>query len=151
MDATGDQIRTRGHEFGSVTGRPRRCGWLDVPLLRYAAMINGFDSLVITKLDVLDELETVRVCAAYRVGKNKVTENPATIKGIEALEPVYECLPGWRTPTAGISSFEQLPARAKDYIRFLEAQIGVEVGCISTGAERNDTIVVPGSRFEKLF
>jgi adenylosuccinate synthase len=150
LDATGDQIRNRGSEFGSVTGRPRRCGWIDVPLLRYAAMINGLDSLVITKLDVLDELEKVPVCVAYRAGKNKVTDIPATIKGIEDLEPLYECLPGWQTPTAGISSFDRLPARAQEYIRYLETQTGVEVGCISTGPERNQTIVRPGSRFEKL-
>ncbi len=151
LDAMGDQIRTRGNEFGSVTGRPRRCGWIDVPLLRYAAMINGFDSLVVTKLDVLDELEKVPVCVAHRNGKHKVTEIPATIKGFEGIEPVYECLPGWQTSTAGIANFADLPARAQDYIRFLESQIGVEVGCISTGPERNETIVVPGSRFEKLF
>ena len=151
LDATGDQIRTRGNEFGSVTGRPRRCGWIDVPLLRYAAMVNGFDSLVITKLDVLDELEKVPVCVAHRGGKQKVTEIPATIKGFDGIEPVYECLPGWQTSTAGVSSFAALPARAQDYVRYLEAQIGVEIGCISTGPERNQTIVVPGSRFEKLF
>jgi adenylosuccinate synthase len=151
LDAMGDHIRDRGNEFGSVTGRPRRCGWFDAPLLRYTAMINGFDSTVITKLDVLDELEKVPVCVAYRAGKNRIDEIPATIQGLEGLEPVYECLPGWRTSTAGISSFDQLPARAKDYIRFLETQTGVEVGCVSTGPERNQTVVVPGSRFEQLF
>ena len=87
---------------------------------------------------------------AYREGKNKVTDIPATIKGIEGLEPVYECLPGWQTPTAGISSFDQLPPRAQEYIRYLETQTGVEVGCISTGPERNETVVRAGSRFEKL-
>jgi adenylosuccinate synthase len=150
LDAMGEQIRDRGHEFGSVTGRPRRCGWFDVPLLRYTAMINGFDSLVVTKLDVLDELEKVPVCVGYRVGKNRITEIPATIRGFEGIEPIYECLPGWQTSTAGISSFEQLPARAQDYIRYLETQTGVEVGCISTGPERNQTMVKPGSRFESL-
>ena len=109
-----------------------------------------FDSLVVTKLDVLDELEKVPVCVAYRAGKNRVSEIPATVKGLEGLEPVYECLPGWQTPTTGISTFEQLPARAQEYIRYLETQTGVEVGCISTGPERNETILRPGSRFEKL-
>jgi adenylosuccinate synthase len=150
LDAMGDQIRNRGNEFGSVTGRPRRCGWFDVPLLRYTAMINGFDSLVITKLDVLDELEKVPVCVAYRAGKTRIHEIPATIRGFEGVEPVYECLPGWQTPTHGISSFEQLPGRAQEYIRYLETQTGVEVGCISTGPERSQTIVNPGSRFEAL-
>ena len=151
LDAMGDQIRNRGSEFGSVTGRPRRCGWFDAPLARYTAMINGFDSMVVTKLDVLDELEKVPVCVAYRTGKNKVEEIPATIKGFEQIEPVYECLPGWQQSTAGMSTFDQLPQRARDYIRYLETQTGVEVGCVSTGPERNQTIVVPGSRFEQLF
>ncbi len=151
LDSWGDQIRNRGNEFGSVTGRPRRCGWFDVPLLRYTAMINGFESLVITKLDVLDEIEKIPVCIGYRSGRKDVTDMPATVKGLAALEPVYECLPGWRTSTFGISSYSDLPARAKDYIEYLEKQGGVEVGCISTGPERNQTIVKPGSRFAQLF
>ncbi len=150
-DATGYQIRNRGNEFGSVTGRPRRCGWFDVPLLRYTAMVNGFDSLVITKLDVLDELEQIPVCVAYRSGGRDVAEMPAITAEVERLEPVYECLPGWRTSTAGTTSYEELPARARDYLKFLESQIGAEVGCISTGPERNQTIVMRGSRFESLF
>jgi adenylosuccinate synthase len=150
-DAQGDLIRKRGNEFGSVTGRPRRCGWFDVPLVRYTAMINGFDSLVITKLDVLDELDSIPVCTGYRVRGKEVAEMPATSAGMEALEPVYECLPGWRTPTAGVSSWAGLPERARDYVKFLEARTGVEVGCVSTGPERNQTIVIPGSRFAQLF
>lgn len=150
-DALGDMIRNRGNEFGSVTGRPRRCGWFDVPLLRYTAMVNGFESLVITKLDVLDELDQIPVCVGYRIGREDVTEMPALTSQVERLEPVYECLPGWRSSTAGIANFDDLPARAKDYIKFLETKTGVEAGCISTGPERNQTIVLPGSRFEKLF
>jgi adenylosuccinate synthase len=150
LDATGDQIRHRGNEFGSVTGRPRRCGWFDIPLLRYTAMINGFDSLVITKLDVLDELEKVPVCKAYRLGRTQVTDMPATIKGLQEIEPVYECLPGWQVPTAGTTSYEELPARARDYLRYLEELTGVEIGCVSTGPERNQTVVIAGSRFQQL-
>ena len=150
-DAAGDLIRNRGREFGSVTGRPRRCGWFDVPLLRYTALINGFDSLVVTKLDVLDELDQIPVCVGYRSGKREVTEMPPTAREVEALEPVYECLPGWRSPTAGVDSFDELPVRARDYLAYLEARTGVEVGCISTGPERNQTIVKPGSRFAQLF
>jgi adenylosuccinate synthase len=149
LDAAGDRIRTRGHEFGSVTGRPRRCGWFDVPLLRYAAMINGFDSMVITKLDVLDEMDSIPVCVGY--GSAGMTEIPATTKDAAALQPVYERLPGWRTSTFGISSYQDLPVQARDYLAFLEQQTGVEVGCISTGPERNQTIVKPGSRFAELF
>jgi adenylosuccinate synthase len=150
-DATGDQIRKRGNEFGSVTGRPRRCGWFDVPLLRYTAMVNGFDSLVITKLDVLDEMEQIPVCVAYRSGKRETVDMPAITADVERLEPVYECLPGWRTSTAGIACYDELPSRAKDYLKFLESRIGAEIGCVSTGPERNQTMVMPGSRFERLF
>jgi adenylosuccinate synthase len=151
LDAMGDQIRTRGNEFGSVTGRPRRCGWFDVPLLRYSAMLNGIDSLVVTKLDVLDELEKIPVCTAYRCGRREVTDMPATTRSLESLEPVYECLPGWRTSTLGISRYEELPPQARDYIAYLENRTGVEIGCISTGPERNQTIVRPGSRFAQIF
>jgi adenylosuccinate synthase len=151
LDATGEQIRQRGNEFGSVTGRPRRCGWFDIPQVRYAAMLNGLDSLIVTKLDVLDELEKVPVCVAYRCGRREVTEVPATAAGLEAIEPVFECLPGWRTPTAGISNYEQLPRQARDYVAYLEKRTGVEIGCISTGPERNQTIIRSESRFRKLF
>jgi adenylosuccinate synthase len=151
LDAMGEQIRQRGNEFGSVTGRPRRCGWYDVPLARYSAMLNGIDSLVVTKLDVLDELEKIPVCVAYRTGRREVIDLPATTAGFEAIEPVYECLPGWRASTAGVSRYEELPQNAQDYLTYLESRTGVEIGCISTGPERNQTIVRPGSRFEKLF
>ncbi len=150
LDGAGDRIRQRGNEFGSVTGRPRRCGWFDVPLMRYTATINGFDSLVVTKLDVLDEFDKIQVCVGYRSGKQEITGMPATVAEVEKIEPVYECMPGWGTPTFGISNYDELPAKAKDYLAFLESRTGVEVGCISTGPERNQTIVRSGSRFEKL-
>jgi adenylosuccinate synthase len=150
LDGAGERIRQRGHEFGAVTGRPRRCGWFDVPLLRYTAAINGFDSLVVTKLDVLDEFDNIPVCVAYRSGKQEIAEIPPTVAEIGELEPVYECLPGWKVSTFGISSYEQLPSLAKDYLAFLESRTGVEVGCISTGPERNQTIVKPGSHFQEL-
>jgi len=150
LDGAGDQIRARGNEFGAVTGRPRRCGWFDVPLLRYTANINGFDSIVITKLDVLDEFENIPVCTGYRNGGQMLQEMPPTVRAIEKIEPVYECVPGWNTSTFGISSYEELPRKAKEYLAFLEKQTGVEVGCISTGPERTQTIVRPGSRFAKL-
>ena len=151
LDAMGDQIRKRGNEFGSVTGRPRRCGWFDIPQVRYAAMVNGLDSLVMTKLDVLDQLEKIPVCTTYRSGRREVTDMPATATGLEALEPVYECLPGWRTSTLGVSRYEDLPQQARDYVAYLENRTGVEIGCISTGPERNQTIVRRDSRFGKLF
>jgi adenylosuccinate synthase len=150
LDQAGETIRRRGNEFGSVTGRPRRCGWFDVPLLRYTSMINGFESLIVTKLDVLDEFDQIRVCVGYRIGGQEICDMPPTVKELEKVEAVYECLPGWSSSTFGISSYHDLPARAKDYIAFLEERTGVEVGCISTGPERNQTMVRAGSRFEKL-
>jgi adenylosuccinate synthase len=151
VDGAGDQIRQRGNEFGSVTGRPRRCGWFDIPLLRYSTAINGFDSLVVTKLDVLDEFDNVPVCVGYRIGKQEVSEIPASVAQLEKIEPVFECLPGWKSPTFGMTSYEALPAKARDYLTYLEKRMGVEIGCISTGPRRDQTIVKPGSRFEKLF
>ena len=150
LDAAGETIRKRGNEFGAVTGRPRRCGWFDAPLLRYTGAINGFDSIVVTKLDVLDEFEEIKVCTAYRIDGREVAEMPPTVAEVEKIEPVYEILPGWKTNTFGISTFDQLPAKAKDYLAFLESVAGVEVGCVSTGPERNQTMVRKGSRLEKV-
>lgn len=150
LDGAGERIRQRGNEFGAVTGRPRRCGWFDVPLLRYTAAINGFDSLIVTKLDVLDEFDNIQVCVGYRVGGREVTTMPPTVAQLAQVEPVYECIPGWRTSTFGITSYEELPAKAREYLSYLENRTGVEIGCISTGPERNQTIVRSGSRFEKL-
>jgi adenylosuccinate synthase len=149
-DATGDLLRREGNEFGAVTGRPRRCGWFDVPLLKYTAMVNGFDTLFIMKLDVLDILDEIPVCIRYRLHGEEVTEMPATYRALEAIEPVYETLPGWRTSTRGIARFDELPAEARAYLRFLEEKTGVEVGGVSTGPERNETIIRPGSKLERL-
>jgi adenylosuccinate synthase len=149
-DAAGDLLRREGNEFGAVTGRPRRCGWFDAPLLRYTAMVNGFDTLMITKLDVLDHLDEIPVCIGYRLAGVEVTEMPATYRALEAIEPVYEKMPGWRTTTRGIARFDELPDRARAYLRFLEEKAGVEVGGISTGPERNETIIRAGSKLERL-
>src|SRR5262249_356196 len=142
----GARIREIGAEFGAVTGRPRRCGWFDVPLLRYTAMINGFDSLVVTKLDVLDHLAEIPVCVGYCNVGSILDDMPATTRELESIEPVYERLPGWGTPTSGLSKLEDLPTNARRYLEFLEERTGVEVGCISTGPERNQTILREGSR-----
>mgnify|MGYP005835187287 FL=1 len=146
----GDRIREAGLEYGSVTGRPRRCGWFDIPLLRYTAMVNGFDSLIVTKLDVLDGLGELKVCTAYRVHGEVVNDMPAANLLLEQVEPVYETVPGWDAPTSGITRYEELPQTARDYIAFLEQRTGVEVGAVSTGPERMETIVRSGSRLEKL-
>ncbi len=146
----GERIRKAGNEFGSVTGRPRRCGWFDVPLLRYTAAINGFDSMIITKLDVLDELDEIPVCTGYTIGGVAVSEMPATNEEVAKIVPVYEILPGWKTVTKGITSLDRIPKKAMDYLKFLEEKTGVEVGCVSNGPERNETIVVPGSTLARL-
>lgn len=150
LDGAGEQIRKRGNEFGAVTGRPRRCGWFDAPLLRYTAEVNGFDSIVVTKLDVLDEFDNIPVCVGYRIDGRELREMPATVRQIEKVEPVFECVPGWNSSTFGISTYDELPSKAKDYLAFIESRTGVEVGCISTGPERNQTIVRAGSHFDKL-
>ena len=150
LTEVGEKIRRAGNEFGSVTGRPRRCGWFDVPLLRYTAEVNGFDSLIITKLDVLDELEEIPVCVAYEVDGAKITYMPASTRRMEAIKPVFERLPGWKTSTRGATSINELPQRAQDYLRFLEERTGVEVGSVSIGPERNETMVVAGSRLAGL-
>jgi adenylosuccinate synthase len=149
-DAAGDLLRREGNEFGAVTGRPRRCGWFDAPLLRYTAMVNGFDTLMITKLDVLDHLDEIPVCIGYRLCGEEVSEMPATYRALEAIEPIYEMMPGWRTSTRGIARFDELPDKARSYLRFLEENAGVEVGGISTGPERNETIIRAGSKLERL-
>ncbi len=148
--AGGEELRKKGNEFGAVTGRPRRCGWFDVPILKYTATINGFDSLVLTKLDVLDGLKEIPVCTRYKLRGQEIDWLPASIRDVEALEPVYETVPGWEGATAGITDFAKLPEGAKRYIDFLEAKTGVEVGCVATGPERDETIVRPGSKLAKL-
>jgi adenylosuccinate synthase len=148
--AAGELLRREGNEFGAVTGRPRRCGWFDVPLLKYTAMVNGFDTLVITKLDVLDQHSEIPVCVGYKLNGKMVEEMPATYRALEAIEPVYEKIPGWCSSTRGISQFEQLPEKARAYLKYLEDRTGVELGGISTGPERTETIIRPGSRLQKL-
>ncbi|HEX4229882.1 MAG TPA: adenylosuccinate synthase [Bryobacteraceae bacterium] len=146
----GESIRQRGNEYGSVTGRPRRCGWFDVPLLRYTAEVNGFDSLIITKLDVLDELDRIPVCTGYEVDGQAVTKMPASTRKMEALKPIFECLPGWRTSTRGVADLTDLPLKARDYLSFLEEKTGIEIGSVSNGPERNETLIVRGSQLERL-
>jgi len=150
LDAAGDLLRREGNEFGAVTGRPRRCGWFDVPLLKYTAMVNGFDTLFIMKLDVLDSLEEIPVAVRYRLHGKDVSEMPATYRALEAIEPVYQKLPGWHTSTRGIQRYDELPAEARAYLKFLEERTGVEIGGVSTGPERNETIIRAGSKLERL-
>ena len=141
-DDRGDLLRARGNEYGAVTGRPRRCGWLDLPLLRYAGMINGTSWLVVTKLDVLDELAEIPVCVGYKINGKETAEIPAHASGYDAIECIYRTMPGWRTPTQGITEFEQLPKAAREYLDFLEKESGARVGMVSTGPGREQTIFV---------
>ncbi len=142
-DAAGDQLRARGHEYGAVTGRPRRCGWLDIPLLRYSNQVNGAEWLVVTKLDVLDELEEIPVCVGYEIGGKVTDEIPADVHGLEAIKPRYTTLKGWRQSTESITEFEKLPQAAREYLAFQESESGAKIGMISTGPDRNQTIVLP--------
>jgi adenylosuccinate synthase len=146
----GESLRKAGNEFGAVTGRPRRCGWFDVPLLKYTAMVNGLDTLLITKLDVLDHLAEIPVCIGYKIDGKAITEMPATYRAMEAIEPVYVTHPGWQSSCRGIKRFEDLPKLAQTYLNHLEKLTGIEIGGVSTGPERNETIIRPGSKLEKL-
>ena len=150
LDEVGESIRKAGNEFGSVTGRPRRCGWFDAPLMRYTAMVNGFDSLIVTKLDVLDHLERIPVCVGYEMNGKAVTSMPARQEQLLAVKAVYEELPGWNTTTRGTRSYNELPAKARAYVEFLQKQSGVEIGCVSTGPERTETMILAGSRLAEV-
>jgi len=141
-NSDGDHIRSRGNEYGAVTGRPRRCGWLDLPLLRYAGMINGTSWLVVTKLDVLDELAEIPICVGYKIGGKMTAEIPAHARGFENIECVYHTMPGWRSSTQGITQMEKLPKAARAYLAFLEKESGARVGMVSTGPGREETIFV---------
>ena len=142
LDATGDHLRARGNEYGAVTGRPRRCGWLDLPLLRYSAMINGISWLVVTKLDVLDDLAEIPVCVGYKIDGKASTEIPAHASGYDRIECVYKTMPGWRTSTEGITAMAKLPKAAREYLAFVEKESGARVGVVSTGPGREQTMFV---------
>jgi adenylosuccinate synthase len=142
FDAVGDQIRKRGNEFGAVTGRPRRCGWLDLPLLRYSGMINGTSWLVVTKLDVLDELKEIPVCVGYKLNGKQTDEVPAEACDWEKIECVYRTRPGWATPTQGITELKKLPKAAREYLAFIQKETDARIGMVSTGPGREETIFV---------
>jgi adenylosuccinate synthase len=139
-DAIGEGIRKRGNEYGAVTGRPRRCGWVDMPLLRYAQMINGIDWWVVTKLDVLDELAEIPVCVSYKINGKKTDTVPADVATYDHIECIYEKLPGWQKSTEGITDFDKLPKKAQSYLRFLESASGARIGMVSTGPDRDQTM-----------
>ena len=150
-EPTAHLIRERGNEYGSVTKRPRRCGWFDAVATRYAAELNGFDSIALTKLDVLDALDVIKVCVGYEVDGTRIDTFPAVSHDLRMLKPVYETLPGWQSDTVGTTDFKKLPDPAQRYVRFLSDQIGVEIGLISTGPERDQTIILKESVMESWF
>ena len=145
-DEVGEALRRKGNEFGAVTGRPRRTGWLDLPLLRYSNMINGTGWLVVTKLDVLDDLAKIPVCVGYRIDGKDTHEIPAQASGFDRIEPIYTELPGWQSHTFGIDKYEQLPEKARDYLSFVEKESGAKVGIVSTGPDRKQTLFVDAFR-----
>jgi adenylosuccinate synthase len=142
-DPIGDQLRARGNEYGAVTGRPRRCGWLDIPLLRYSNQVNGAEWLVVTKMDVLDELEEIPICVGYQQDGKVSDEIPADVQGLERIKPVYTTLKGWHASTEGITEFDKLPKAAQEYLRFQERESGAKIGMVSTGPDREQTMVLP--------
>ena len=142
-DASGEELRARGNEYGAVTGRPRRCGWLDIPLLRYSNQVNGAEWLVITKLDVLDTLAEIPICIGYEINGKVTDEIPADVQGLEQIKPRYTKLKGWREQTEGITEFDKLPQAAREYLRFQERESGARIGMVSTGPDRDQTMVLP--------
>jgi adenylosuccinate synthase len=145
-DLDAQAVRERGKEFGAVTGRPRRCGWLDLEVLRFAKMLNGIDSLVVTKLDVFDAQKEIKICTGYRYKGRRLTEMPPDAETLAEIEPEYHSMPGWQTPTPGIRDVKELPLAARDYLNFISDQLQVEIGMISTGPERDATIVPRGTK-----
>ena len=150
LGGMGDRLRESGQEYGASTGRPRRCGWYDAVAVRYAVRVNGIDALALTKLDVLDDLDEIRIATAYRCRGDRVTEFPADLAQLAACEGEYETMPGWSSPTRGLRRYADLPAEAQRYVARLEELTGVPAALLSTGSDREDTIQredVPGSLF----
>ncbi len=141
-DDIGEQLAKKGNEFGSVTGRPRRCGWLDMVILRRSIQLNSFSGLGIMKIDVLDELDTIRIGTAYRLHGKEITIPPTDAAELALCEPIYEDLPGWKTSTVGIQTFDALPPEAQRYLLRIQEIAGVPIDIISTGPDRKDTIVL---------
>ncbi len=141
-DKTGELLRKSGDEFGATTGRPRRCGWLDLVILRHSVRVNGVDKLAITKLDVLDDFDPIRVCMGYQYKGKEIDEFPADLDTLSNCEPVYQELPGWKKNTKGLTDYKHLPDNAKRYLDFIEENLLVPIYLVSTGSKRDQTIFV---------
>jgi adenylosuccinate synthase len=149
LDEIGEHIRKRGQEFGASTGRPRRCGWFDAVVVRYSRLINSLDSIVITKLDVLDELSEIKVCVGYRYKGSLLRSFPPEIRVLGQCQPEYLTVKGWNQRTAGVQKFDDLPGRAQDYLRRLSDLVGADISIVSTGPDRSETIIAsPHSHLE---
>jgi adenylosuccinate synthase len=148
-DLEATEVRDRGKEYGAVTGRPRRCGWLDLVVLRYAVRINGISSLIVTKLDVFDTQKEIQVCTGYRYKGSLLKEMPASAEEFAEVTPEYRILPGWQSGTFGMQTIERLPRAALDYLKFISDFLGIEIGMISTGPDRDATIVCAGTQLAK--
>jgi adenylosuccinate synthase len=140
-DATGERIRERGREFGATTGRPRRCGWLDIPLLRDSIRLNGLTGIALTKMDVLSEFDTLRICTSYQYRGQRVEDVPSQAQVLKECEPVYEDHPGWKAELRDARRFQDLPPRAQDYVRRIEELTATEVALVSVGEKRAETIL----------
>nr|CRH05782.1 Adenylosuccinate synthetase (IMP--aspartate ligase) (AdSS) (AMPSase) [Candidatus Magnetococcus massalia] len=141
-DADGTHLATQGHEFGATTGRPRRCGWFDGVVVRHAVRISGINAMCVTKLDVMDGLEKLKICTGYRVDGQLYDTIPADIQKLQRVEPIYETLPGWKGSTVGCTRWDDLPAEAKSYLERLAEVVGIPVGILSTGPDRNETLIL---------
>jgi len=142
LNETGELMRQSGSEFGATTGRPRRCGWFDAVVLRYAVRVNGLTGIALTKLDVLDDFDTIKICTGYKYNGRLIDEIPATLDVFAACEPVYEEMPGWKTNISQITSFEGLPGNAQRYVKRLEELMGCEIVIVSVGPRRTETIIL---------
>jgi adenylosuccinate synthase len=140
FNGEGDALRDAGHEYGTTTGRPRRCGWFDAVVGRFVAKLNGFDSMAIMKLDVLDEMPTIKICTSYRLGDRVLTTPPATPNDFAACEPVYEEWPGWQASTRGAASWNDLPQQARRYLQRIEELLETPLAIVSVGPGRGETI-----------
>jgi adenylosuccinate synthase len=148
-DALGEEIRRRGQEFGASTGRPRRCGWFDAVVVHYARLVNNLDTLVITKLDVLDELKEIKICTGYRYKGKTLDSFPPEIQVLEQCQPEYITVRGWNQRTAGIQEFMELPSLARDYLKQLSDLVQAEISVVSTGPDRAETIITsPNSKLQ---
>lgn len=142
LDETGEFLRTQGGEFGTTTGRPRRCGWLDLVVLKYAIRVNGLTSICFTKLDVLDGLKNLKVCTHYKTPEGLTDEFPLDLDVFSQAEPVYTELPGWDEDISQVTSYDDLPQNAKDYVEFVSKSVGVQIKMVSVGTRRRQTIHV---------